>query len=506
MTSARMTDAAPFAPSATAVESGRAIRRRVTVARGNAAFWVRPIRWRLAATDTAVVFASIATATAGGPATEPAVLSASRSQYAAIAGLTAITWLACIASSHTRDDRVLGMGALEYRRIATATVFEFGILALIVLVAGLHLTRTFVLIALPVGLFGLLLERWLWRKWLLAQRRMGKYLARAIVVGEASDAEYVVHRIGERRGVGYRVIGVATNSPSHPFFDEGGTSVPVVAAIPDVGDRARELGAEAVIIAGRTPGDSEFIRELSWQLEGSGAELVLSSPLTDVAGPRIHFHPVEGLPLIQVEIPQFEGGKHALKRGFDLVAASLGLLVIAPVLLAIAVAIRLDGPGPILYAQDRVGRDGRTFRMLKFRTMVPDADQRLRALAALNEGSGPLFKLHDDPRVTSVGRFLRRHSLDELPQLFNVLRGDMSMVGPRPPLTCEVEEYEGHVHRRLLIKPGLTGLWQVSGRSDLEWDEGVRLDLYYVENWSLTGDLMLIWRTLRVVLRGDGAY
>lgn len=502
MTSARMSDATAFAQTAAAV--GRD--RQLTAVTGRAASWVRQMRWRLAATDTAVVVASIATAAVVAFTAEPAAMNTSRTQVIAVAALTAVTWLAFIAAAHTRENRVLGMGPREYRRVANSTVLEFGLLALAILFVGLQDARTFVLVALPVGLIGLLLERWLWRKWLLNQRRMGRYVAHAIVAGAAADAEYVVRCIAERCCVGYRVIGVATDSPLHRFTDERGDAVPVVSTISGVAGRARELGAEAVIIAGRTPGDGEFIRDLSWQLEGSGAELVLSSRLTDVAGPRIHFRPVDGLPLIQVEIPQFDGGKHALKRGFDIIAASLGLLAIAPVLLAVAVAIKLDGVGPILYAQDRVGRDGRTFRMLKFRSMVPDADRQLPALAASNEGAGVLFKMRDDPRVTPVGRFLRKHSLDELPQLWNVLRGDMSMVGPRPPLPGEVQEYEGHVHRRLLIKPGLTGLWQVSGRSDLDWDEGVRLDLYYVENWSLTGDLMLIWRTLRVVLHAEGAY
>ena len=500
-----MSDAAAFAPAA-AVERGHLVRRRLTTAGGKAAFWVHLMRWRLATTDAVVVVIVVATATAVGFVIEPAVMSASESEYAVVALLTAISWLSCIAVAHTRDERVLGMGAVEYRRVASSTVLEFGILALIVLVAGFHMPRTFVLVALPLGLVALLLERWLWRKWLLRQRRMGRYLTPAIVVGEAADADYVVHRIGERQDVGYRVIGVATDTTDHRFVDDRGAIVPVVAAITDVADRARELGAEAVIIAGRTPGDGEFIRELGWQLEGSGAELVLSSRLTDVAGPRIHFQPVEGLPLIQVEIPRFDGGKHAIKRGFDVIASAAGLLALAPILLAVAVAIKVDDHGPVLYAQHRVGRDGRAFRMLKFRTMVPDAEQLLCELTVADEGAGPLFKMHDDPRITPFGRFLRHHSLDELPQLWNVLRGDMSMVGPRPPLTCEVEEYDGHVHRRLLIKPGLTGLWQVSGRSDLDWDEGVRLDLYYVENWSLTGDLMLIWRTIRVVLRAEGAY
>jgi exopolysaccharide biosynthesis polyprenyl glycosylphosphotransferase len=207
-----------------------------------------------------------------------------------------------------------------------------------------------------------------------------------------------------------------------------------------------------------------------------------------------------------VEIPQFAGGKHVMKRVLDVVASGLGLLILSPLLLAVGFLIRRDSPGTILFHQERVGRNGMTFRMLKFRSMTHDAESRLHALRANNDGAGVLFKLKNDPRVTRIGRVLRKYSLDELPQLWNVFVGDMSLVGPRPPLQSEVEGYESHVHRRLYIKPGLTGMWQVNGRSDLSWDESVRLDLYYVENWSLTGDLVILWRTLRVLLHPTGAY
>ena len=216
--------------------------------------------------------------------------------------------------------------------------------------------------------------------------------------------------------------------------------------------------------------------------------------------------PVEGLPLMHVELPNFEGGKHHLKRAADVVAASAALLVLAPTLLVIAVMVRLDSDGPVLFRQERVGKSGRTFTMLKFRSMVQTAERDLVALREQNEGSGVLFKLKNDPRITNIGRFLRKYSIDELPQLWNILVGDMSVVGPRPPLLSEVNEYENHVHRRLYVKPGLTGLWQVNGRSDLSWEESVRLDLYYVENWSLTGDLVIIWRTVKVVIKPLGAY
>jgi exopolysaccharide biosynthesis polyprenyl glycosylphosphotransferase len=207
-----------------------------------------------------------------------------------------------------------------------------------------------------------------------------------------------------------------------------------------------------------------------------------------------------------VDIPQYSGAKHVLKRVVDVVMALGALLALSPLLLVLAVIVRLDSPGPVLFRQDRVGKDGHPFGMFKFRSMVVDAEARLAALDQRNEGAGVLFKLRDDPRVTRCGRWMRKYSLDELPQLWNVVLGDMSMVGPRPPLDREVNGYERHTHRRLLIKPGITGLWQINGRSDLAWDEAVRLDLYYVENWSIAGDLLILWRTFRAVIKPSGAY
>ena len=229
--------------------------------------------------------------------------------------------------------------------------------------------------------------------------------------------------------------------------------------------------------------------------------------MTDVAGPRIHWRPVEGLPLMTVDTPQFSGAKYALKRASDVAGALLGLILTLPLLLLTALAVKLQDGGPVLYRQERVGIDGTRFRMFKFRSMYVDAEERLAALAAANESEGRvLFKMKDDPRVTRPGRWLRRYSVDELPQLLNVLNGSMSLVGPRPPLAAEVDRYEQHVHRRLRVRPGLTGLWQVSGRSDLSWEQSVRLDLYYVENWSLVQDLLILLRTFKAVFTSEGAY
>jgi exopolysaccharide biosynthesis polyprenyl glycosylphosphotransferase len=248
------------------------------------------------------------------------------------------------------------------------------------------------------------------------------------------------------------------------------------------------------------------MRELGWALDARRVSLVVAPALTDVAGPRIHARPVAGLPLIHVEYPSFEGRLKWTKRFFDVVSSALGLVLLSPLLLALAIAVRRGSPGPALFAQERVGLGGETFRMLKFRTMVVEAEDLLPGLLDASDGNGRLFKLKRDPRVTRVGALLRRYSLDELPQLVNVLRGDMSLVGPRPPLRSEVEQYNPWEHRRFLVPPGVTGLWQVSGRSDLSWEDSIRLDLYYVENWSLTGDLAIVYRTARTVVSARGAY
>jgi exopolysaccharide biosynthesis polyprenyl glycosylphosphotransferase len=283
------------------------------------------------------------------------------------------------------------------------------------------------------------------------------------------------------------------------------TPVPVYAGR-DVASLVAEHNADTIAIcggaAGTEPGE---LRRLAWQLEGTGVDLVVAPQLTDIAGPRVHIRPVEGLPLLYVEEPKISGVGWLIKNALDRLLALLGLIVLSPVFLAVAIAIRFSDKGPIFFRQARTGREGQTFRVWKFRTMYVDAEDRLAEMDDLNESDGMLFKIRDDPRVFPVGRFLRASSIDELPQLINVLMGEMSLVGPRP-LPADDGDFLGDVRRRLLVRPGITGLWQVSGRSDLSWDDAVRLDLYYVDNWSLVLDVHILWRTIGVVLRSKGAY
>jgi exopolysaccharide biosynthesis polyprenyl glycosylphosphotransferase len=268
----------------------------------------------------------------------------------------------------------------------------------------------------------------------------------------------------------------------------------------------RRFGADVVAVLSCPEMDGTRLRELAWELEKTGTDLCVAPALLDVAGPRTTIRPVAGLPLLHMDHPEFTGIRRVIKAMFDRTAAATALLFLSPLFIAIIAIIRLSDRGPGLFRQVRVGQDGRAFTVYKFRTMVVDAEERKSLLAGLNDSDGVLFKMRRDPRVTAVGAWLRRYSLDELPQLLNVLIGDMSLVGPRPALPQEAALYGDHVRRRLVVKPGITGLWQVNGRSDLSWDESVRLDLRYVENWSFILDLQILWKTTSAVLRGSGAY
>ena len=330
-------------------------------------------------------------------------------------------------------------------------------------------------------------------------------MARVLAVGTPESVTALIERTRRAPHHGWRVDGVCTPTGAGP---DGHALIDNVAVVGDL-DTVAALalrGRYDAVSVGQTPGwTPRRLQQLAWDLEGSRTRLVVDPGLMEIAGPRLHVANVDGLPLLQLTHPTFAGAPKLLKNLMDRLSALLILLFIWPVMLGIAVVVRRDG-GPAFFRQTRVGRDGREFQVLKFRSMVVDAEQKLAQLQAHNEGAGLLFKIKHDPRVTPIGRFLRRYSLDELPQLLNVLTGSMSLVGPRPPLPSEVEGYERAAQRRLLVKPGITGLWQVSGRSDLSWEQTVRLDLRYVENWTLALDALILAKTIRAVLRSDGAY
>lgn len=427
--------------------------------------------------------------------------------YALATGAVAVVWLSALSATKSRAKRIIGEGLTEYQRVTNATVLAFGATAIVCYLGQIEFARGFFAVAMPLGWLLLLVNRLAWRKILVRMRRNGRCVTGAMVVGSWADVDRTVTELRRNISAGYRPVAIALTEPFASAPDAVRRRLAAIPRIPigSVVAAVKHSRVRALMIAGDLPGGRERIRSLGWALENSNAELILVSSLTDVAGPRIHLRPVVGLPMVHVQLPQYSGFAHSVKRVFDVVAAVGGLVVFAPLFGLITLIVRADG-GPALFRQERVGVGGTTFRMLKFRSMVVDAEVRRAALADDDEGNGVMFKMRRDPRVTSAGRILRRFSLDELPQLWNVLRGDMSMVGPRPPLASEVDNYASHETRRLLSKPGLTGLWQVSGRSDLSWEESVRLDLYYVENWSFTGDLILVLRTIIQVFKPHGAY
>ncbi|MGR6967525.1 sugar transferase [Geodermatophilus sp. URMC 61] len=415
-----------------------------------------------------------------------------------------VVWPVLLHATGAHAERVFGTGSDEYRAVGRAGFLLLAVAGFASYAAELDLSRALVVGAVPALTLGTLLGRFAARRALRGLRVQGRCTKRVVVVGRGTAALELVDRLRREPFAGLEVV-AACVTPDDRDRVAGAAGVPV-GGLDDVLTLAGRLGADTIAVTSASETAAQYLRSLSWQLEGTGIELLVAPGLVEVAGPRLHIRPFEGLPLLSVEQPRFQGWQRVVKGGMDKVVAALMVLLIAPVLLGIAAAVKLTSPGPVLYRQERVGVNGRAFTMLKFRSMVVDADRQVGALLAHNISDGLLFKMRVDPRVTPVGRVLRRLSLDELPQLFNVLGGSMSLVGPRPPLPGEVARYDTSVSRRLLVKPGLTGLWQISGRSDLSWEESVRLDLRYVENWSLAMDLLILAKTARAVLSKSGAY
>lgn len=468
--------------------------------------WQRVYVRRLVVTD---VLCGLIAATVGhmvrfGSLSEP---TEARPGSLWIAALLPLVWVAAMGMSRAYEQRFLWLGPEEFRRVASAAITLLAAVGTVSWAFKLEVARGLVVVALPLVAVLTLLLRYLQRAWLHHRREAGHYQQTMIFVGHRNGVEALHRQINRDSYHGYRVVGCCL--PADADADgvpETFDGLPVLGAIDDVLDvvRLHRVGAVAVLPSPELEGPA--LRRLGWQLEETSAELLLAPALTEIAGPRVAIRPVCGLPLLHMERVELRGLRRFIKAAVDRTVAVLAVLAILPILLGTALAVRMTSPGPVLFRQTRVGRDGEPFTMLKFRTMVVEAEQLQPTLTATDDGNGVLFKLRNDPRVTRVGRTLRRYSIDELPQLFNVFRGDMSLVGPRPPLPAEVESYGLDMHRRFIVKPGLTGLWQVSGRSDLSWEDSTRVDLHYVENWSLAFDLMIMWKTLGAVLRGSGAY
>jgi exopolysaccharide biosynthesis polyprenyl glycosylphosphotransferase len=414
-----------------------------------------------------------------------------------------LIWVITVRVFGGYEKRFLGSGSDEFRRILNAGLSLTGALALISYAVNNELSRVYLLVSTQVIVLLDLLVRYALRKHLHKLRIRGQCMSTVVAVGHAPAVEQLISELRREPHHGLQVVAACLAGDS-PLAEVAG--VPVVGDLDDAASVVRNLNAGTVAVLSCPEMDGMKLRTLAWELERTGTDLCVAPALLDVAGPRTTIRPTAGLTLLHVDHPQLSGPRQVVKDLFDRCSAALALLVLSPLMLAIAMAIRLQDRGPALFTQTRVGKGGEPFKIYKFRTMVVNAEARLAEVRDKNDSDGVLFKIRKDPRVTAIGARLRKWSLDELPQLLNILRGEMSLVGPRPALPEEAAVYADHVRRRLVVKPGLTGMWQVNGRSDLTWDETVRLDLRYVENWSFALDLQILWKTLSVIVHGSGAY
>lgn len=462
--------------------------------------WQRAYALRLLISDCIVIALTVFGTQVFWLGTQPVGVSgADYVDYTLVSVSLIIGWLITLALFGTRSTRLIGYGSGEYRAIIDGSLRLFGLVAIFSYVGQLDISRGYVLISLPLGTILLLITRRLCRSWLSAQRKKGRMVSRVLLVGEEDANLRILSELSRQPEAGLVVVGACS-----PSGQVGGTlgesEIPVLGNLRRLEDALRVTGADTVIVSGESGLPADRVRELSWKLESGRQHLIVAPNLTDIGGPRLHTRPVAGLPLMHVETPRYSGRQVLAKRSFDVFGSGLLLLALSPVFLLISLLVKVSSKGPIFYGQERIGINGEPFKMLKFRSMVVGADAQLASLLAEQGNSDtPLFKVDNDPRITPIGRVLRKYSLDEFPQLVNVFLGSMSLVGPRPQREGEVALYDDAARRRLIVKPGMSGLWQVSGRSSLSWEDAIRLDLYYVENWSLTGDIGILLRTFKAV-------
>ncbi len=457
---------------------------------------LRPFRTRLVVSDAFVILISMLVGLLISSRASTWAIDPVLAIYGAPAAI-AVLWLGMLVLRGSYDQRVIGLGTEEIRRVVSATLYTFAVVAGISYLIRADISRAYAFVSLPLGLVLIVAVRFAWRGWLYRRRGRGQFQHRTVVVGSGPASEEIDDHLTRDAYAGYAVVArcPAPHPPQEQLADWLNRLDLVLG----------EARAEAVAVAPSETLTGEAIRQLAWRLEGRDIDLLIAPAMMDIAGPRLSVRPAAGLPLLHLDEAALSRPQRFAKRSLDLVGALALLIVLSPVLAACAFAVKVSSKGPIVFRQVRIGREGLPFTMLKFRTMVADADKMKDDLRREHELDDPMFKMVGDPRITGAGGFLRRWSLDELPQLFNVVSGSMSLVGPRPHPLDDVDRYELEAYRRLALKPGLTGLWQVEGRSDLAWSEALQLDLYYVESWSLSGDLVLLARTLRAVIQGRGA-
>lgn len=430
-------------------------------------------------------------------------------EYLFLAAALAVAWWLMLDLWGTRESTVFGAGSEEYKRVLAASGWLFGFVAILSYALRIDTARGFVGLAFPAGAGGLLMARWFMRQHLTLQRQQGRSVSRVLIIGGPHSVAHLVRCFRGASAAGYLPVAAHIPGGTLSKFVISELSLPITGVEDDYETILSVIVAaevDAVAISAGSNLHPNDLRKLGWELAARDIGLILAPALTDIAGPRIHTQPVAGLPLIHVSTPKLSGGRKVAKRAFDISVSGLLLACLSPVFAVLSVLVAVSSPGPVFYQQERIGLRGTTFRMLKFRSMKAGADAELRnLLQAQGSSKKPLFKVKNDPRVTAVGRVLRKYSLDELPQLLNVMGGSMSLVGPRPQRAEEVALYDDSAHRRHYFSPGMSGLWQVSGRSNLTWEESIRLDLYYVENWSLMGDVVILFKTFKAVFASTGA-
>lgn len=415
-----------------------------------------------------------------------------------------VGWLATTSAFGSYAADVFGAGTDEYKRILNASVFAAGVVGVTCYLFSYQLSRGFFLLTFAVGSALLILGRLAIRRAVQSARLRGGLLQRVVIVGGPGHVDEIAAVLRRERHLGYQVTGafVPAGSPGH----HTPSGIPVLG---DASDPAAVSAADDLDVLFFTGGSSRNARDLRrilWELEQRSVQLVMAPSITDMASDRVKIRPVGGLPLVHLEAPRWAQASRWAKRTFDLVGSSLLIVLFSPLILLAALRVKLHDGGAVFFRQIRVGKDGEHFACLKFRTMVMNAEAMVAELQQEQGVDALLFKLKDDPRITRPGKWLRRYSVDELPQLFNVFLGHMSLVGPRPQVPREVELYDDAMSRRLRVRPGMTGLWQVSGRNDLSVEDSIRLDLYYVDNWSMLQDLNILMKTIGAVFASRGAY
>ncbi|MDF7665591.1 sugar transferase [Bifidobacterium sp. ESL0745] len=438
--------------------------------------------------------------------------------------LICIAWIASLASQHIYHRHAMGEGYELYSKILNATLVDFVIICMFSYIFKLDIPRSLTILIPLCSCVLELFERWIMRRSLHRHRRAATYMYDTVIVGSPEGIHKVIAQLKENPGMGYKPVAVCpVVSVSKPSGDLNSSeaqqlvSVPFSSTCPEekglivmsmdshLPKKAKELGAQAILIADVMSRYSETMRTFSLAVESMGIELAFMANVADIASSQLHLRSNPSMPMLTARLPQYSTLTRVLKRVFDIIGSTIAIVISSPVMAYVAIRVKAQDGGPAMYSQQRIGLYGKPFTLYKFRSMLVNADKYDEKVAEeTGNFHGILFKAEDDPRITKFGHFIRKTSLDEFPQFFNVFKGDMSLVGPRPQQQYEVDQYGSLYSARLLVKPGITGPWQISGRNALSQEESEQLDISYVENWSFTGDLAILLKTVMAVFRGTG--